>query len=110
MKSHSLMLLALLLMVSFYKVANGQKSITPQTETKHTSYSKQGPILHLPFNGNAKDHSGHNNSGIVLGAKLTTDRFGEKNRAYLFDGNSSRIEVADKKELRPPCTSLQAGT
>lgn len=46
-----------------------------------------------PFSGNAKDMSGHNHNGTVSGATLTTDRFGNSNSAYLFDGTSSYIEV-----------------
>ena|GEM_PF-2708664 len=40
------------------------------------------------FNGNANDLSGNNLHGKVYGARLTTDRFGNPNSAYLFDGNS----------------------
>jgi len=40
-----------------------------------------------PFNGNANDESGNGNNGTVNGATLTTDRFGNANQAYGFDGN-----------------------
>jgi hypothetical protein len=39
-----------------------------------------------PFNGNANDESGNGNNGTVNGATLTTDRFGNANQAYGFDG------------------------
>ena len=39
------------------------------------------------FNGNAQDGSGNGNPGTVNGATLTTDRFGNQNGAYDFDGN-----------------------
>ena len=39
------------------------------------------------FNGNANDESGNGNDGTVNGATLTTDRFGNTNSAYDFDGN-----------------------
>ncbi len=39
-----------------------------------------------PFNGNANDESGNNNNGTVNGATLTSDRFGNANKAYSFDG------------------------
>lgn len=39
------------------------------------------------FNGNANDLSGNNLHGTVNGAQLTTDRFGNPNSAYLFDGD-----------------------
>jgi hypothetical protein len=40
-----------------------------------------------PFNGNANDESGNGNNGTVNGATLTTDQFGNINKAYSFDGN-----------------------
>jgi len=42
-----------------------------------------------PFNGNANDESGNGNNGTVNGATLTTDRFGNANHAYGFDGNDN---------------------
>ena len=45
-----------------------------------------------PFNGNANDESGNGNNGTVNGATLTTDRFGNLNKAYSFDGNDN-IEI-----------------
>ena len=44
-----------------------------------------------PFNGNANDESGNGNNGTVNGATLSSDRFGNNNKSYLFDGSSSRI-------------------
>ncbi|MFY7943724.1 MAG: LamG-like jellyroll fold domain-containing protein, partial [Crocinitomicaceae bacterium] len=44
-----------------------------------------------PFNGNANDESGNGNNGTVNGATLTTDRFGNANKAYSFDGNADNI-------------------
>ncbi len=41
-----------------------------------------------PFNGNANDESGNGNNGANNGATLTTDRNGNVNSAYSFDGNS----------------------
>jgi uncharacterized protein (TIGR02145 family) len=46
------------------------------------------------FNGNAQDGSGNGNHGTVNGATLTTDRFGNPNGAYDFDGNSN-ISISD---------------
>ena len=46
-----------------------------------------------PFNGNANDDSGNNNNGTVNGATLTTDRFGNTNSAYQFNGVSNNIIV-----------------
>jgi hypothetical protein len=44
-----------------------------------------------PFNGNANDESGNGNNGTVNGATLTTDRFGNTDKAYSFDGNADNI-------------------
>ncbi len=41
-----------------------------------------------PFNGNANDESLNGNNGIVNGATLTQNRFGESNKAYYFNGAS----------------------
>jgi uncharacterized protein (TIGR02145 family) len=45
-----------------------------------------GLVGYWPFNGNANDESGNGNNGTVNGATLTTDRFGNANKAYSFDG------------------------
>jgi hypothetical protein len=41
-----------------------------------------------PFNGNANDESGNGNNGTVNGATLTTDRFGNANKAYSFNNTN----------------------
>ena len=52
-----------------------------------------GLVACYPFNGNAKDFSGHNNDGTVFGATLTKDRFGNPNSAYHFNGVDSYVEI-----------------
>ena len=47
-----------------------------------------------PFSKNANDVSGHKRHGQPHGVMLTKDRFGNKNSAYYFDGNSDFITVA----------------
>jgi len=59
------------------------KSLTPE-EIKNEF---KGLVAYYPFNGNANDESGNNHHGTVNGATLTTDRFGNANSAYSFDGN-----------------------
>jgi gliding motility-associated-like protein len=49
---------------------------------------KAGLKAYYPFSGNANDASGNNNNGTVTGATLTTDRFGNANSAYSFNGSS----------------------
>jgi hypothetical protein len=50
-----------------------------------------GLVGYWPFNGNPNDESGNGNNGTVSGAILTTDRFGNNNGAYYFDGLTSYI-------------------
>jgi hypothetical protein len=47
-----------------------------------------------PFNGNANDESGNGNNGTVNGATLTSDRFGNSNAAYNFNGINNYISLA----------------
>jgi hypothetical protein len=47
-----------------------------------------------PFCGNANDQSGNGNNGFVNGATLTTDRFGNSNSAYSFDGVNDYISTS----------------
>ena len=52
-----------------------------------------GPIAYYPFNGNADDESGNNHDGLVNGPTLTTDRFGNADSAYNFDGINDYIAL-----------------
>jgi hypothetical protein len=66
--------------------------------------SAQILVASYPFNGNPNDASGNNNNGTVFGASPTTDRFGNANGAYSFNGTSSNyIQV-------PHSTSLELGS
>jgi plastocyanin len=58
------------------------------------------------FNGNANDESGNGNNGIVNGATLTTDRFGNANSAYAFDGIDDYIEVINTYDYENKTVSL----
>ncbi|SMO90207.1 LamG-like jellyroll fold domain-containing protein [Gracilimonas mengyeensis] len=48
-------------------------------------------VSYYPFSGNAWDVSYNNGLGNIFGANLTTDRFGEMNQAYEFDGLNDHI-------------------
>ena len=52
-----------------------------------------GVVAYYPFNGNANDESGNGNDGAVNGAGLTTDRSGNENSAYRFDGIDDNIDL-----------------
>jgi hypothetical protein len=47
-----------------------------------------GLVAYYPFNGNANDSSSNNLTGVITGATLTNDRFGNANKAFKFSGNS----------------------
>ncbi len=52
----------------------------------------QTPSSYYPFTGNANDAVGSNN-GTVSGAGLSTDRLGNANSAYAFDGLNDYISM-----------------
>ena len=54
-----------------------------------------GLVGYWPFTGNAYDESGNGNNGTVNGATLTSDRFGNVNKAYSFDGVDDYIDLGD---------------
>ena len=54
---------------------------------------EDGLVAYYPFNGNADDESGNNLNGTVNDALLTTDRFGNSNSAYSFDGIDDYIRI-----------------
>jgi hypothetical protein len=58
-----------------------------------------GLVGYWPFNGNANDQTPNGNNGTVNGASLTTDRFGNANSAYDFDGLNSEIIVPNNPSL-----------
>ena len=60
-----------------------------------------GLVAYYPFNGNANDESGNGNNGSSENAPiLTTDRFGQSNSAYEFDGNDDYIKVQSSNSLK----------
>ncbi|MFC1577624.1 LamG-like jellyroll fold domain-containing protein [Thermodesulfobacteriota bacterium] len=53
-----------------------------------------GLVAHWPFNSNANDEGGNGSHGIIHGAILTTDRFGNPDSAYSFDGINDYIAAS----------------
>ena len=53
----------------------------------------EGLMAWYSFTGNANDNSGNGHDGTVNSATLTTDRFGNTNSAYLFDGATTSIST-----------------
>jgi hypothetical protein len=50
-------------------------------------------IFCLPFDGNANDESGNGFNGTVSGAQLSTDKWGNQNSCYNFNGISNFIDL-----------------
>lgn len=63
------------------------------------SMVSNGLVACYPFNGNANDESGNGNQGTINGATLTSDRFGNSNSAYNFDGSNDYMSMGDINSL-----------
>ena len=87
--------------IAIYNRALTQQEITQlYTGQVIPSYvPTNGLVGYWPFNGNANDVSGNGNNGTVNGATLTTDRFGNLEKAYSFDGVSNGVVVAHSPSL-----------
>lgn len=58
-----------------------------------------GLVAYYPFNGNANDVAGNNFNGSVTGAVLATDKNGQANSAYSFDGVDDYISIAHNSQF-----------
>jgi hypothetical protein len=65
-----------------------------------------GLVACYPFKGNANDESGNGNNGIVNGATLTTDRLGNPNSAYSFNGQNNYIYAPDNPAFHVKSVAL----
>src|SRR6266480_3163043 len=68
----------------------------------------QGLVAYYPFNGNANDQSGNNNNPFFNNAVLTSDRNGNPNSAYYFNGTNSYMQIPNSASLNPTKISLFA--
>jgi hypothetical protein len=80
------------------EIQNLYTGTTPPPCVSLPSNLQQGLVGYWPFCGNANDESGNGNDGVVNGATLTEDRFGNANAAYGFDG-SNFITISDNDNL-----------
>ena len=69
--------------------------------TKGQSFLSDGLLAYYPFSGNAIDAAGNGHDGVVMDALLTTNRFGQPDSAYAFDGTNSMIVVSNSADLQP---------
>lgn len=58
-----------------------------------------GLIAYYPLDGNANDQSANVNNGTVFGATSTSDRFGNQNAAYSFNGTNQYIQCPNQTYL-----------
>lgn len=77
-------------------------------EESGRSVSDESLVAYYPFNANADDESGKGNHGTVNSATLTTDRFGNENSAYYFDGIDDFIEVNNHPTLNNQTFTISA--
>lgn len=83
--------------IGIWNRALTQSEITSLYQSEEADY---GLVAHYPFNGNANDESGNGNDGIINGTITpTTDRFGNNNSAYLFDGQTGYISIPSLNSL-----------
>ena len=75
-----------------------KRVLSPAEILQQYKNESSGLVAYYPFNGNANDESGNGNNGTVIGATLTTDRFGNANKAYSFT-NPNHIEVPNSNML-----------
>ncbi|MEI6089295.1 MAG: FISUMP domain-containing protein [bacterium] len=77
-----------------------QTTITKDFTVTNNQIPTQGLVAYYPFNGNANDESGNGQNGIVNGASLVKDRFGQDNKAYSFNGVTNNIEIKNSSSLQ----------
>ena len=69
------------------------------TTKKNPISLSTGLVAYYPFSGNAEDSSGNGNHGLVNGALLSDDRFGNPSSAFVFNGINNYIDVKFSNSL-----------
>ncbi len=100
--------------VDLWKDGSGNwHTVDPGSATKFdagsflaTEPTMAGPLLELPFDGNANDTSGNNHATTVSGAVLATGKDGTANTAYQFDGVDDKITVTMPEQPQQFTVSL----
>ena len=88
----------IIILLTFIFVYFGCKKDNP-VENNDPIPSEPKVILHLPFNGNSYDESGNGNNASTIDATLTSDRNGNNNSAYYFDGTNDFISIPSSSSL-----------
>jgi regulator of replication initiation timing len=73
-------------------VSELEKLTVPDNDTNESNIEK-GLIAWYPMNGTSEDVSGNGFNGVVNGATLTKDRFGNLEAAFSFDGKDDYLEI-----------------
>ena len=82
--------------------SQAQIRIDDITVDRKPNGTANGLVAHYPFDGDAKDASGNEHDGVVNGATLTADRFGNPESAYSFEASEGdNITVEDAPGLDP---------
>lgn len=91
-------------------IANSAESIENAAASGPVTDSslKVGLVAWYTFNGDVLDHSGLKNNVIFNSAKATAGKSGVPRTAYLFDGASSYMQVANSKSINPLKITLYA--
>ncbi len=66
--------------------------LSVRAQSVPSNIPKTGLVGWWPFSGNANDLSNSKINGTVKNATLTSDRFGNNNQSYYFNGSNSFIE------------------
>lgn len=93
--------LSLLLFLLVFSSTSNAQNFSKTSISDSTGVTPDTIVAYYPFSGSAVDSSGFGNDGEVFGAMLTTDRFGNPNSAYEFDGFNDYIRVSDADQLTP---------
>ncbi len=88
MKKNLLFILIIQCIGSLYAQPSSNSPINYEAVIPNTNL-----IAWFPFSGNTLDNSGNGNNGTNNGATLTTDRFGNANNAYSFDGITNYVQI-----------------
>lgn len=103
--------------VDLWKDGSGNwHTVDPGSATKFdagsflaTEPTLAGPILDMPLDGNANDISGNGHNGTPSGVDLTTDKNGNANGGYFFDGTGGdKIDIPHNASLNPNVFTVTA--
>jgi hypothetical protein len=85
--------------VGRYDININDASVSKSGNVSLSTILKDGLIAYYPFNGNANDESGNGYHGIVNGATITSDRFGNSKSSFSFNGFNGYIKIPNSTEL-----------